>query len=158
MKEIILTKGKKAQVDDDDYEELDRFKWRLMEKRQAFYVVRDFHQKNLHRLIYMHREIMNCPGGLEVDHIDGNGLNNRKQNLRVCTRQQNAMNMKRHTDSTSAYKGVHRNKRDGNWCAQIMVNGKKKHLGYYNEIEVAARVYNRAAEKIHGDFANLNPI
>lgn len=102
----------------------------------------------------MHVLLVKPPRGMLVDHWDGNGLNNCRKNLRVCTKQQNNMNTKKRSNRSSKYKGVHF--RAGRWLAQIQVAGKKKHLGTFEEEADAALAYNFAATELFGPFARLN--
>lgn len=100
---------------------------------------------------YLHRVIMQPGPGLEVDHINGDRLDNRRLNLRVCTRSSNAKN----TSTKVGYKGVHKNHR-GKWIAQITKNYNCHHLGTFRTAEEAAIAYNDAASILHGEFARLN--
>jgi len=101
---------------------------------------------------------MSTPSDMETDHRDGNGLNNQRENLRICTRQQNSQNGLAHKDSSSQFKGVSLKKGRHKWVACIMQNGKLAHLGYFdNEIE-AAKTYNTKAKELFGEFAKLNII
>ena len=106
----------------------------------------------------MHREILKCPKGLFIDHINRNGLDNRKNNLRVCSKSQNMMNTLIPKNNTSGYKGVSWSKRDKKWMAYIKIKNKFNNLGYFNIKEQAALAYNDAAKKYHGEFARLNKI
>ncbi len=105
----------------------------------------------------LHRLIMNAPKGMLVDHKNRNTLDNRKKNLRLCTRAQNMWNRKA-TNATSKYKGVTYFKRVGKWIAMITANKNKIYLGIFFKEEDAARAYNKAAKKLHGKFARLNKI
>jgi len=149
---IPLTRGLFAIVDAEDYAELSRFQWFAEGGPRTYYAVRKENGKS----IKMHRQILNAPDHLVVDHIDHNGLNNRKSNLRLATFTQNCQNQRRTSHGTSKYKGVHWNKRLKKWAVQITCDKKTHHLGYFtNEID-AAHAYDHAAKKFHADFANLN--
>lgn len=106
----------------------------------------------------MHRFIMQDPVGIEIDHWDGNTLNDRRFNLRRATVDQNRQNRGKSKTNTSGYKGVHFCKSNGKWAAQISVNKKRKGLGYFSTKEEAALAYNSAAVRFHGEFAWLNTI
>lgn len=158
MKQIPLTQGKFAQVDDEDFDFLNQWKWHAQKCRNdKFYAART------ERKILMHRVIMKTPEGLDVDHIDNNGLNCQKSNLRNCTKRQNTI----HSISVgiSKYKGVKRSSyipkkstTKRRWETSIKVDGKYIFLGHFeNELD-AAKVYNQAAEKYHGEFAVLNSL
>ena len=140
MKTIPLTKGYVAMVDDSDYEMLVKFEWCVNVNRNAIYARRGSPRcKGKQDEVKMHQVIMNTPKGMQVDHIDGNGLNNQRANLRVVTNRQNCMN--RHQITTSRYPGVTWNKRSGVWNAQAQVNGKHKHLGTFRTEESAYEAY-----------------
>jgi len=157
MKLIPLTRGFFAQVDDKDYDYLMRWKWHVLVKKQTNYASRHFWKEKKSSRMRMHRQILNAQNDLEVDHIDHNGLNNQRENLRICTRSQNAMNRK--PIGESKYLGVSYHKdRNGNKSirATIRINGDEIHLGTYETEELAARSYDRVANEYHGEFANLN--
>lgn len=154
MKEIELTQGKVALVDDKDYEYLSQWKWRAMKKQNTWYAVRTTY--NPTRVILMHREIMNAPNDKQVDHINRNGCDNRRKNLRLCTNQQNGANRGAQKNNTSGYKGVYWHKTKSKWNAKIKVSGKKIHLGYYQSVKDAAKAYDKAADEFFGEFAYLN--
>ena len=159
MKEIQLTQGKVALVDDADYEYLNRFKWHVCKDANNFYAYRNI--KNLngnYEKISMHRFIMKPNKGYVVDHINHSTLDNQKGNLRICTHSQNLMNRNKTVKNLSGYNGVIHWKRNNTWKAEIMYNKNKVNLGYYKNINDAARAYNYAAQKYHGEFAQLNVI
>ena len=157
MKQIKLTQGKVTLVDDEDYEYLNQFKWFTAKNRNAFYAVRVLPRKDGKRItIWMHRVILNTPIGMETDHIDHNGLNNTKVNLRVCSRTENGMNRCNNRNSASQYKGVCWNKQNTKWTAGIRINGKLKYLGYFDSEIEAAKCYDQAAILHQSGFANLN--
>ncbi len=156
MKRIPLTQGKVAIIDDADFEEFSKYKWCAMKNGNTFYAVRNYAQP-IQMNIWMHRVIMNAQKGQEIDHINGNGLDNRRYNLRLCTRSQNHQNQ-RIGGGSSQYKGVCWNKQAGKWQAQIMLNYKTYYLGHFvNEID-AAKAYDRKAKGLFGEFARLNNI
>ena len=163
MKKIKLTQGQFALVDDVDYEELSKYKWQAnyFKHINSFYATRHTPaRKGKHYVIYMHRQILGLErgDGKQGDHKDHNTLDNRRENLRVCTRQQNEMNRKPNQDTTSQFKGVCWDKAKRRWRALIYLNGVSKHLGFFNEEKEAALAYNIAAKKYFGNFAYLNNI
>src|SRR3990167_7107201 len=158
MKKILLTKGKYALVDELDYEWLSQWKWLFGGRR---YAARNTHFRdkdgNRHtQVIWMHREILKTPKDLFTDHINGNGLDNRKSNLRIATKQQNAWNLKRPRHNTSGFKGVYW--RSNRWEAAIHKDNKKQHLGRFKELKQAITAYNNEAQKLFGKYAKLNII
>ena len=155
MAEIGLTMGYVAIVDDSDYEYINSFKWTARSKSNTVYAWRrgivDGEYKNIH----MHRVILDADKyGLRVDHIDGNGLNNTRQNLRLCTQSENSRN-KRTKPHSSLYKGVCKLS-NGKFRSAIRVDGKAIHLGYNTDEIKAAKLYDLAAMKYFGEFAMLN--
>jgi hypothetical protein len=102
------------------------------------------------------RFLMSCPKGLEVDHINGNSLDNRKTNLRICTRFQNNWNAPRRRDNRSGCKGVNWNKRVKLWIARIQVNNRRICLGYFKNKRDARQVYQQAAKRYFGEFLNVS--
>lgn len=154
---IPLTQGKFALVDKEDYERLSKNKWYTQKCSNISYAIRKTNG-NLHvkqRTIRMHREIMCPPVGMFIDHIDGNGLNNTKKNLRVCTPSQNVMNRGKPKNNTSGFKGVCFYKQTKKWMAQIMKEGQQIYLGSYNTSEQAYKAYCEACIKYHGEFAHI---
>ena len=149
MKEIVLTQGQVAIVDDDMYEELNRFKWYAQKDKNTFYARRMKPAVNGKRsIIHLHREIIGVPpSGLVTDHRDGNGLNNQRYNLRHVTNRQNSQNL-RNIKKTSKYTGIYWNKRDKKWLAQIKINEKMKFLGYFTIEAEAFEAYKQAVEKL----------
>lgn len=156
---IPLTQGKYAIVDPEDFERLSKHKWHLQRTNQTFYAVRRAkgRERTKGQVVFMHRSIMSPPEGMSIDHINNNGLDNRKANLRLATAAQNARNRRKMALKTSSkYKGVSYHAGQRKWCASIRVNGQYKYFGLFqNEID-AARAYDKAAKKYHKDFAALN--
>jgi hypothetical protein len=159
MRTIPLTKGQVAIVDDEDYERLSKHKWRsnFSKNTNSCYAIRHSPMVNGTRhTVPMHREVMNANPGETIDHINHNTLDQRKENLRVCTVQQNQANRKMISTNTSGYKGVVWQRRHKKWRAQIRFNGKLIGLGYYDTALDAALTYDRAAVEYHGEFALTN--
>lgn len=154
MKEIQLTQGKITLVDDEDYERVSQYKWFAHKENIRFYAWGRINKK----IIKLHRFIMNIHNPkILVDHINGNGLDNRKENLRFCSASQNNFNRKP-IKNISGYKGVRKELKSKNWSARIYMNYKEKYLGSFITKEDAAKAYNEAAIKYFGEFANLNII
>jgi hypothetical protein len=149
MKEIPLTQGLVAIVDDDDYEELMKYKWCARRGSSGFWVaIRNTSiGEGRPRQIQMHRQILDAPKHMEVDHANGNTLDNRRRNIRLATRSQNLANRK--TFSGSGYKGVSRYSNDNSRFIMQFAQ-------VYNSAEEAARAYDRVARIVHGEFAKLN--
>jgi len=160
MKEIRLNKWGKyknaysALVDDDDYEYLSQFQWNAKSTGSNFYAVRAIIINGKQYNLKMHREIMNTPDGMEVDHIDHNGLNNQKNNLRNCTSRQNRLNVL--PRGVSSYIGVSRRTGTTKWFAQVKVNKKTLFLGMFDKEDDAARKRDLFAYKYFGEFTRLN--
>lgn len=156
MKRIALTQGKFAIVDDGDYEQLNQHKWCAIKSGKRYYAMRSVWKKGKSIFVLMHREILNVPKGVETDHINHNGIDNRKTNLRMCNRVQNRYNTKILLDKTSQYKGVSWRNRKRKWMAYIGFNYKTIYLGsFVNEIK-AAQAYDQKAKELFGEFACLN--
>jgi hypothetical protein len=149
-KEIQMHGGRSFLVDDCDYEELSKLKW--FEERG--YAVTSIGNIFMRRSIRAHRIIMKPTNKMVVDHINGNKLDNRRANLRVCTRAQNTANRGRQVNNTTGYKGVHP-WRYG-YRSEISVNGKKYLVGYFDDPEEAARAYDAKARELLGEFASTN--
>lgn len=142
MKKIKLTQEKFAIVDDNDFEVLNQFKWYARASRKTFYATRNSNPRKLKLpQIQMHRIILGkIPLGKEVDHIDGDGLNNQRKNLRLVTISENAMNKGQYSNNKSGYKGVCWNKREKKWSATAKLpNKKQKNLGDFKNIEDAIK-------------------
>ena len=158
MREILLSQGLCAIVDDDEYEKLmGYYKWYACKNRHLVYAKCNTSSTAGNRTtLKMHRIIMNAMPGQVVDHINGNGLDNRKCNLRIVDDQKNAANRRCHAGSSSKYKGVAWHIIRRKWQVNICVNGKNIYLGLHeNEVD-AALTYDMAAMKYFGEFARLN--
>jgi AP2 domain-containing protein len=156
MKEIPLTQGKVALVDDDDYEAVSQFKWCAMKDGRCFYAARGVVGKNGRWTVQpLHRFLL--PGVPRIDHRDGDGLNNQRENLRPATAVENNRAQKRKQVGTSSqFRGVFRRSDGKRWRAQITVEGKKLSLGHFYYETDAARAYDTAARKYFGEFAAPN--
>lgn len=143
-----------ALVDNEDFEELNAHKWSVHKNANTFYVQRKQSINGKTVAVLMHAQIMKTPKGFHTDHIDGNGLNNQRSNLRVCTTSENGMNQSKHSNNTSGFKGVSWIKSAKKWRASISVNGKIIHLGSFLTPELASEAYVAACIQYHGEFAN----
>jgi HNH endonuclease/AP2 domain len=157
---IPLTHGQFAKVDAADFDWLMTWKWHALPDRNVgFRAARDTHRKidgkRTNKRFLMHREIIACPEGMFVDHINGDPLDNRRVNLRICTFKQNRYNSrKRKEGKNSPFKGVYRNRKF--WRAVIMKDRKYLHIGNFGSQEEAARAYDSKARELFGEFAHLN--
>ena len=159
MKYITVAKKYKAIVDDEDFEYLNTFKWTL---NKGYAVAKLCNKSNF---LQMHRFIMFYPKSMMIDHINRDKLDNRKSNLRVCTRLQNNFNRYRQQNNKSGYKGVNWAKKVQKWQALISENRKRHWLGNFGNknqeampYNQAAMAYNKEAMKYHGEFAVLNNV
>ncbi len=149
---IPLTKGRFAIVDAGDYDWLNQYKWHaFVRQKKWLYAACQIKRKK----IFMHRLIMKPPPDMFIDHIDGNGLNNKRENLRICTPRQNAYNRKGKSQG-SKYKGIMWNKRTRKWVTQIKHCDKAMQIGSFNNQIDAAKAYDKKAKELFGEFAYLN--
>jgi hypothetical protein len=154
---FYLGEGKWAFLDVKDYYRLRIFKWVVYGTGKNLYAVRlRVTGPNKTKTVYMHREIMNHPSGLLVDHRNRDGLDNRRSNLRLATHAQNAYNCSKRKNASSQFLGMYFNKERSTWDSQLMHNGKRIWVGRFKTEIEAARAYDRAAIKFHGEFARLN--
>jgi hypothetical protein len=166
--ELIIT-TKKGEIfvviyDEQDHEALIKYKWHIKRSYNLLYAqaslrVSDLPLGKKKGSIKMHRYILGVKDpNIECDHIDGNGLNNSRSNLRLCNHQCNSFNMRSHKDSLSIYKGAHYDTSIKKWRSRICVSGKSKYLGVFKDDVSAAIAYNAAAIEAFGEFAKLNKI
>ena len=157
MKQIPLTQGQFAIVDDEDYEILNKHNWCAIKKQNTFYAMRSDISGERKKNVFMHRAILGLTkSDVLVDHKDSNGLNNQKSNIRACTPSQNSQNKRKNPRSVCQYKGVYLNFKNGKFVASIRIGGKSKSLGVYNTVESAAKAYDEAAKVHFKEFARLN--
>jgi len=158
MKEIALTHGHVAFVDDDDFERVNQFKWHYDPCGKG-YARRNVWVNNKSHVLRMHRFVLGVKNRrIFIDHVNRNGLDNRKSNLRICTRSQNVMNTIKKEGCSSIYKGVSYNKRRHKWIVRITMNRIVYYLGAFQNEEEAALTYNNKAKELFGEFACLDKI
>ena len=150
MREIPLTQGKVALVDDEDYDELIKHRWCASKHGSRWYALTAIN----HHLVYLHRFIL--PNKHEIDHINGDGLDNRKVNLRSCNRSQNNANRHKTIPHSSQFKGVTWDRQYLKWAAQISKGEKHIMIGRFASEMEAAQAYDDKAKKLFGEFARLN--
>lgn len=153
-REIALTQGKVALVDDADYELVSRYRWNVTDSGYAHTIL--YERGKYAGYLRMHRLILGLGPREIADHINGDRLDNRRCNLRRCNYSQNSMNRRKMRGATSQYKGVIWNPEQKTWDANIYPNNTHKRLGHYHDEEAAARAYDAAATQLYGDFAKVN--
>lgn len=159
MKEIkIFNTNIITLVDDEDFEWLNQFKWRILNGPKTSYARTEEKEGKKWFTKLMHKMIMKTPNNMQTDHIDHNGLNNQKNNLRIVTRSQNRMNSLKYNNSSSKFKGVLWHKRDTIWEAYIRKDKKQIYLGRFSNEEDAAVAYNKKATELFGEYAYLNEV
>ena len=149
---VPLTQGYEAIIDAADALKIASWNWYALAKPTAVYAVRGDTSTGKRREVRLHRAIMTGLDGLEVDHINGDGLDNRRSNLRAATHAQNSRNSRTPKNNTSGFKGVILDKPTGKWRAQIRLDGAQKHLGYFVTPEDAHTAYCKASAELHGEY------
>jgi len=154
---VPLTQGLFAIVDSADADVVAARSWYAVacDGNGVFYAARNEWSDSSQHRVLMHRQIMRAGRGLVVDHVDRDGLNNRRSNLRIATQAQNSRNRRRHRNNTSGFKGVSFHRREKKWYAHIHHQGKKLFLGYFVSAEAAHAAYCDAAARLHGEFARF---
>lgn len=158
--ELRLSQGKLTTIDRADLELVESYgRWRQFKSSSGctYYAMAAIRKPDGRQTsLLLHRLLTGAPKGVRVDHRDGNGLNNRRSNLRLATGTQNCSNRAHAQNNTSGFKGVSSAKRGGKWKAYVSVNHNKIHLGYYTDRWAAAVAYNVAALGHFGDYAAIN--
>ncbi len=150
---VPLTQGKVAVIDALDAETVSEYNWHAKQNGKRLYAfARTVGPSGKVHDIQMHRLLMGEPDNMDIDHVDGDGLNNRRNNLRLATKSENGRNRGANVTNTSGFKGVSWHKAAGRWLAQITVKRKNKYLGLYNTPEEAHAAYCDASKKYHGEF------
>jgi hypothetical protein len=155
MKEISLTQGQVALVDDADFDWLNQWRWYAVWERKTYYAARMEQVDGKRRVIKMHRALLGVTNPkIKIDHKNNCGLDNQRHNLRKATHAQNLRNSTRYKNNASGFRGVYEHKRNlkNNWQASI----QGKHIGYFATAIEAARAYDTSARRIFGEFAALN--
>ena len=150
---VPLTRGYEAVIDAADVPLVEGRNWYAKQRTHTVYACRSQWSGGADVTVRMHRVIAAAPDGMDVDHIDGDGLNNRRSNLRHATRSENNCNRRAALKNASGLKGVSWNKANKKWLAQIRFHKQKKHLGYFNTPEEAHAAYCAAANVLHGEYA-----
>lgn len=157
MKQIPLTQGQFALVDDEDFEYLNQFKWYADKRSHTYYANTHIYKNQKNTVVSMHRIILGLTDSkIQGDHKDKNGLNNQRYNLRVCTCAQNQRNKKAREGGSSKYIGVHWHKKGNKWQSRIKMDGNQISLGLFTDEIEAAKAYDKAAKFYHQEFASLN--
>lgn len=157
MKQIKLTQGQFALVDDEDFEYLNQFDWGAVKGHNTYYAKKSGYDKGKKPQIKMHRLILKITDSKTlVDHKDGNGLNNQKNNLRSSNKSQNGINRGPQKNGTSQYKGVSWIAKSNKWMAKITINRKQIYIGCFSDIIECAKAYDKKAKELFGEFAYLN--
>jgi hypothetical protein len=148
MRAIPLSKGYAATVDDCDYKRVSAYKWHAHPTNHSVYARACIEGKN----VYMHRFLLQAPSKMEVDHIDHNGLNNTRENLRLATKSQNARNARLRKDNTSGIRDVLWDKKSEKWRAYVVLDGKQYHVGYFTSLKEAEEAACSKRLELHKEF------
>lgn len=153
MRVIKITQGYEVKIDDEDFDLISGRSWKVLRSRKRVYASYSY-GKDSNKSMLMHRLIMNAEKGQYVDHINGDTLDNRKENLRLCTNSQNLGNRGKQSNNNSGYKGVHFH--DGSYVAKIRKDNIVYTLGYSKDKIEAAKIYDMGSLHFYGEFSYLN--
>lgn len=154
MSKIIpLTKGKFTIVDDEDFEDVKRFKWQAIPMKTCWYASRGCTKNGVKTRILMHVHLLGKKDGMVIDHRDNSGLNNQRHNLRFCTHPQNHYNSRMQWNNTSGCKGVSWDPQRSRWQVFINADGKRIQLGRRKTFDEAVQLRTEAVQRLHGEFA-----
>lgn len=153
MKLIPINRGRFVIVDDEDYDRMMERRWTAVGPKG--YAFRQTGPRASRKNVWMHRVICNPPEGMDVDHINMDRLDNRRENLRPATRSQNFFNKGKQSNNHSGHKGVFWEKSCDRWRVQIKANGIRRHIGVFRDIADAVAAYAKAAAEFHGEFARV---
>lgn len=153
---IPLSEDKFVLIDEEDYGLISQYTWHPFQGGHTWYAVSYVNRCGIRQKFRMHRVLLNAPAKLQVDHINGNGLDNRRSNIRLATKVQNGWNRGKRAHSTSCFKGVTHRSDSGKWSAKIQQNNVVYRLGVFETEVEAARVYDDTARKLFGEYARLN--
>jgi len=165
MKHIVLTQGKSAVVDDDDFELVNRFRWYAVNCSGIIYAKTGSSYASTHingkrkrwqAHMYLHRFLLHPPEGFVVDHKNSNPLDCRRDNMRICKQKHNTYNRRKLTIGQSKYKGIKFHGRDCIWEAHIQIEGRRYYLGRSRNETLAALLYDKGACELFGEYASLN--
>lgn len=157
MKTIDI-KNNVVLIDDEDYERVIQYHWYVRQRHKIIYVEKSYWNEGKAKHQSLHRFILNALPGQYIDHINGNGLDNRRSNIRFCTIEQNQQNRKKESGTKNRYKGTWFDLSRNKWRARIEAKGVRHFLGSFITEYEAAIAYNRAAKIYHGEFARLNMV
>lgn len=149
-----------ALIDDTDYKRVSRMRWHMVPRKYATYAMGSYKdgQTGKWKRIFLHRFILKARPGLVVDHINHNGLDNRRKNIRACSSSENIINSKIKKSNTSGFRGVCWDTHNKRWRAEITAKNKQIYIGIFKDKESAAKAYNSFAIKLHGKYAKINKI
>lgn len=156
--EILLADGQKVMIDDEDYRIVCGYAWHAVRDKNTYYARTTIRLDRKPKALSMHRLIMGLNFGdkRQVDHVNGNGLDNTRKNLRVVTSRQNNMNRRVRRNTTSNYKGVSWDQRTKKWRVTITINQRSRDIGFFSDEVLAAKTYDRKARELFGEYACLN--